>query len=714
MDTARGGWRLRDTAINAQSEATLGKKEDAVECGSLPCPCRGLQSDSVSDPGPTDERLESWKEIAAYLRRDVTTVQRWERREGMPVHRHLHDKAGSVHAFRSELDAWAASRAAPASADGAAPGEPVPPAPVAARHYLSRWTAAVGTGAVVIAALAGWWSLSRDRAPEDPLRDARFIQLTNFDGSEQAAALSRDGRFVAFLSDRDGRMDVWVTQIGAGRFYNITKGGAPELINPAVRTLGFSPDGTQVTFWTRAFSGSGTAAAIGIWAAPVLGGTPRPYLEGAAEFDWSPDGQRLVYHTPGAGDPMFVREAGSDVHQVFAAPAGLHAHFPVWSPDGGLIYFVQGTVPDRMDIWRLRPDGSGAERITHHDARVSHPVFVDARTLLYLTTDSDGSGPWIHAIDVERREPHRVSPGLERYTSLAAGADGRSLAATRTDIKTTLWRVAVDRDRVAATDPQRIPLAAGTGRSPKLGPGYLVYVSASADGDTVWKQQAQAATELWRSPQARIIGAPAIAHSGTRIAFCARDGGATALFVMNADGTDTRVLTRSLALQGTPAWSPDEQSITVSAIVNGAPRLVNVPLDGTAAVPLVEDHATDPVWSPDGALVVYSGADIGTTFPVKAHYPAGRAGKAFPAVMLSRGSRHLAFLPGGRSLLMLRGEIGHKNLWIVDLETGAERQLTSLPPEFIVHDFAISPDGRELVLERLQERSDIVLIQRGK
>jgi Tol biopolymer transport system component len=80
--------------------------------------------------------------------------------------------------------------------------------------------------------------------------------------------------------------------------------------------------------------------------------------------------------------------------------------------------------------------------------------------------------------------------------------------------------------------------------------------------------------------------------------------------------------------------------------------------------------------------------------------------------MVSRGSRHLAFLPGGRSFLMLRGEIGHKNVWIVDLETGAERQLTSFPPEFHVHDFAISPDGRELVLERLQERSDIVLIQR--
>ena len=59
------------------------------------------------------DRLDSWKEIAAYLKRDVTTVQRWEKREGMPVHRHLHDRMGSVYAFSSELDAWVQSRKLP-------------------------------------------------------------------------------------------------------------------------------------------------------------------------------------------------------------------------------------------------------------------------------------------------------------------------------------------------------------------------------------------------------------------------------------------------------------------------------------------------------------------------------------------------------------------------------------------------------------------------
>jgi len=68
---------------------------------------------SIETPPPqraSEARLDSWKEIAAYLGRDVTTVQRWEKREGMPVHRHLHDKRGSVYASKGELDAWARSR----------------------------------------------------------------------------------------------------------------------------------------------------------------------------------------------------------------------------------------------------------------------------------------------------------------------------------------------------------------------------------------------------------------------------------------------------------------------------------------------------------------------------------------------------------------------------------------------------------------------------
>jgi len=114
----------------------------------------------------------------------------------------------------------------------------------------------------------------------------------------------------------------------------------------------------------------------------------------------------------------------------------------------------------------------------------------------------------------------------------------------------------------------------------------------------------------------RIIGGPEVAPDGQRVAFSVEQRGTTRLYVMNADGTSARVVTDSLELSGTPAWAPDGQSITSAASVKGTPQLFRVSLDGVLS-PFVRDYAVDPVWSPGGDFLVYSGADIGTTFPVK-------------------------------------------------------------------------------------------------
>src|SRR5437660_12404085 len=72
-------------------------------------------------PASSADRLDSWKEIASYLRRDVRTVQRWEKKEGLPVHRHQHDKLGSVYAFRHDLETWFTTRQQ--SSETGRPGE---------------------------------------------------------------------------------------------------------------------------------------------------------------------------------------------------------------------------------------------------------------------------------------------------------------------------------------------------------------------------------------------------------------------------------------------------------------------------------------------------------------------------------------------------------------------------------------------------------------
>jgi len=71
---------------------------------------------AVPVPAQSGDRLDSWKEIAAYLKRDIRTVQRWEESEGLPVHRHIHKERGSVHAYRAEIDVWRQNRLKPLAA----------------------------------------------------------------------------------------------------------------------------------------------------------------------------------------------------------------------------------------------------------------------------------------------------------------------------------------------------------------------------------------------------------------------------------------------------------------------------------------------------------------------------------------------------------------------------------------------------------------------
>ena len=241
-------------------------------------------------------------------------------------------------------------------------------------------------------------------------------------------------------------MDVWVTQVGTGQFYNLTQGAETDIANPSLRTLGFSPDGSLVTYWRRVIDSAGTH--ISIWAAPVLGGPPRPYLDGVAEV-------RLVRrrHPPRVPHPRtrqsHVRtrcgasRGAAHILHVARAPRAL----PRLVAGSGirLLRSFGGRGRSRAHGHLAHPaDGGTPERITNHDSRVTHPVFLDSRTLAYLASDPDGSGPWLHSLDIRRRVPHRVSFGLESYTSLAASADGQRLVATLTNRKGALWRFPID------------------------------------------------------------------------------------------------------------------------------------------------------------------------------------------------------------------------------------------------------------------------------
>jgi len=188
--------------------------------------------------GSSEKRLDSWKEIAAYLNRDVTTVQRWEKREGMPVHRHVHDKRGSVHALAGELDSWVQSRQARLEEEPApAAFTPTEEKSDRVRSWMAgtrRWIALVGV--VVLGLLATAYLISRGRtghAARPPIQSLAVLPLRNLSGDPGQEYLA-DGMTEALIGRLSGIHDLRViSHTSVMRFKN------PQLSVPEIaRTLG--------------------------------------------------------------------------------------------------------------------------------------------------------------------------------------------------------------------------------------------------------------------------------------------------------------------------------------------------------------------------------------------------------------------------------------------------------------------------------------------
>ena len=559
--------------------------------------------------------------------------------------------------------------------------------------------------AALLLGTAVWEMVRPAAAPANPLEKAHFTRVTDFESVE--AAISPDGRFVAFISDHDGPFDVWLTQVGTGRLINLTQGKAGPLPGP-LRSVGFSGDGSEI--WV-----GGGDVGMRLRLMPLTGGTPRNFLgEETANLAWSPDGERIVYHTFGNGDPMFVADrTGANALRIFGDQPGLHNHFPTWSPDGRWIYFVHGTPATKeMDLWRIDPSGSNPERLTQSNTDVAYPTPVGNRTVFYVARDGDGSGPWLWAFDLKRKDSRRVSIGLEQYTSVQASADGRKLVATISNPVAGLWTVPI-LDRVAEehdVKPFTVPNVRAL--APRFGGVSLFYLSSLGTGDGLWRLRDGQTTEVWKGVDGALLETPAVSPDGGRVAIVLRRSGKRQLHVLSSDGAELQPIAGIVA-QGSSCWSPDGKWIVTGGSDATGPGLFKIPLEGGSLVRLVSGPALNPVWSPDGSLIVYSGTNVSSFAPLLAVRPDGSSVE-LPHITLRRLGEHVRFSPDGKSLIYMQGLLASQDFWLLDLASMKSRPLTRLQNRAAMLTFDITSDGKQIVFDRLRENSQVVMIDLPK
>src|SRR5690242_16944808 len=151
--------------------------------------------------------LQSWKEIGAYLQRNAVTARRWEKEEGLPVHRHSHKSRSSVYAYKSEIDAWRAGRKVAAEPAQVRPLWKIP----AFALTMALCLVMVGNGI-------------RPQVASAQTKQSRQIWLTSLNEDPSESVPSADGRYIGFTDWNTGELGIRDLTTGKTRRLTNTAG----------------------------------------------------------------------------------------------------------------------------------------------------------------------------------------------------------------------------------------------------------------------------------------------------------------------------------------------------------------------------------------------------------------------------------------------------------------------------------------------------------
>ena len=201
----------------------------------------------LSREARAEELLDSWKEVAAYLKRDIRTVQRWEQEEGLPVHRLLHKQRATIYAYRPEIDDWLANRSTGLEKNGLRP--------LLASLWQDKKTMGgigLGAGLLLLIGALGWIKpdlFSPDRSASQPPTKLS-INLPEAEGlvglDSIGLAVSPDGRRIVYVGKNGTSTQLYLRPLDEAEGEPIpgTEGAAMfPFFSPDGQSVGFFADG---------------------------------------------------------------------------------------------------------------------------------------------------------------------------------------------------------------------------------------------------------------------------------------------------------------------------------------------------------------------------------------------------------------------------------------------------------------------------------------
>ncbi|UCF36435.1 MAG: PD40 domain-containing protein [Acidobacteriota bacterium] len=589
-------------------------------------------------------RLESWQEIADYLKRDKRTVQRWEKEEGLPIHRHRRRVRSSVFAFGDELEEWLR-------------GNPVTIDPITARSSRRRLYFSLGLCflSLLIGALGIYvFSFHPVFSPADTSKLPRTV--TDFQGQELQPAISPGGNQVAFVwgGESGDNLDIYVQSLTDSRVIRRTT--APEVdYSPA-----WSPDGASIAV-LRGLAGNRAEIIL----VPVLSGAERvvgtvtvPPWEWGPQLSWSSDGHWIAFGDGGdSGEALFgisLINVITGERRPLSIPEGsqIGDHSPVFSPDGESVVFTRALTLNSSDLYRME-----------------------------LSKD-------LQPVDEAKRLTSFHAPMVRGWWS-ACGK--QILAAVGSAGKSRLWRVPAKGDGSVELNP-----VADQGICcPVLLPDHRLIYSRRSVRSRV--RSYRSGTQIANDPLVVSSGSlSALAYSGSKdaVAFASDRFGHDELWLQSLSSSGlTRLTQFGKGWIGHAGWSPDGARIVFDSSAPGHSDIFTVSVDVPSPQGLAEgkwlkritqDTHEDilPTWSRDGKHIYFSSNRAGGFQIWKVAAEGGE-----PVAVTKDGGLFGMECPDSCCLYFTKWNTA--GLWKLELESGDELLVA---PSCSKH-FAVSSDG---------------------
>ncbi|MGI8788497.1 MAG: winged helix-turn-helix domain-containing protein [Pyrinomonadaceae bacterium] len=458
----------------------------------------------------------------------------------------------------------------------------------------------------------------------------------------------------------------------------------------------WSPDETKVLFAKRddknAYYLAGADGANEILL-PFFGGN----------FDWSPDGKKIVYQKAIAGNnsELFIYSLETGESKNITANPEFDAD-PNFSPDGRQIAFAS-LRDGNAEIYLMNSDGGDVRRLTNHPAWDSHPVFSPDGTTIAFSSDRENENSDVYLMNTDGGAVKRLTDWKTEEFVLPGcwSPDGTQIAFTS--------------DRAGSNDiyvisaevykPELILADEKTDlQSPNFSPDgkQIVYQAELED-----KSGELRITGL-ESRQSRVLlktentdAAPVFSPDGERIAFQNRIEGNTEICTIKPDGSDLTNLSNNAARDITPAFSPDGKQIVFASNRDGnygVFQLYAMNADGGNPHQIYRSNGMNlsPAWSPNGGQIIFASDKEGRTGNFEIFSIGFETGEAEKRLTFRpRYDTQPAISPDGKRIAFTSDADGNAEIYLMNADGTNLLRLTRNLAEDDAPQF--SKDGRKIM-----------------